>query len=169
VKRIGVFFVTAAICIQFSGMYCFFFFCMLQIRVSVEEKLAGSLENLEKVNLSILDYEELRIDESEILLEGKLYDVAALEIYNDSVTLYVLHDEEEENLLALMDSFIEKNNQRQKSSRVLLKYISSLYLASSFTLPFDNVEDVCPQSLNDDPYLSVSPSIATPPPKTITA
>jgi hypothetical protein len=141
---------------------------MLQIHVSVEEKIARSLENLEKVNLSILEYEQLRIDESEVMVEGKLYDVAALEIYNDSVTLYVLHDEDEENLLALMDSFLEKNSQRQKSSRVLLKYFSSVYLASSFTLPFASVEDVCSQSLNDDPYLSVSPSIATPPPKTLT-
>ncbi len=141
------------------------------IQSAMEERIAGNDdEQLETLVLSLQDYENAKIDEHEIRIDGKMYDVAFIELHGESVIVHCIHDTEEENLFAELEKFIEKQHHNSSATRNSLAFQFIQLLTISF-LQVENEQlliSVSYQSFTHrftSPLLSHPLTIEPPPPK----
>jgi hypothetical protein len=63
---------------------------------------------LQKFTLTTKAFKDALVDEGEIKIQGKMYDIARVSASGDRITLYAKHDEKEDDLLALINDVISK-------------------------------------------------------------
>lgn len=68
-------------------------------------------EHLMQLVLAETDFRASRVDEHEMKVNGKMYDIARFSIENGCVTVWCLHDEAEDNLLSFMDAMLRNLHQ----------------------------------------------------------
>jgi hypothetical protein len=89
---------------------------MVQIRKEMRAELRQKDDSeLEKIILSIKEYEKALVEEDEMELNDRMYDIARTEIQGDTIIVYCLHDENEDNLLVLLDSILNNAAKDKKS------------------------------------------------------
>jgi hypothetical protein len=166
VKRGLAIFLTVVVCVQFSGLYCIFVIRILQLHAERAERLShASPEEFEILELSVSDYDQARVEDSELEINGRMYDVAKIEVAGSRVKLLVLADDDEDSILTLMDFCVKKGQRNGKTSRLIVKVFTSLYLPSKFFLQFSPCSNTSPLMFDEMHYHSLKPSIGTPPPK----
>jgi hypothetical protein len=76
-------------------------------------------------------------DEGEIRIRNRMYDIASVEYHDDSVTIRAVHDELEDNLLAIFRVLVSGSRKNTKRFPVgLLKSAGNPYLISIFNMQF---------------------------------
>lgn len=108
-KKIIIFIFTLVILFYAAGG-CLLFYILQQANYRVmnrELKVAG---NLEVIRLSLPAFNKIKEGKNEMKLNGKMYDIAKVEINDDVVTVYCMHDKYENTLLAGLFNFIKKEN-----------------------------------------------------------
>jgi hypothetical protein len=87
-----------------AGFYIYYALHLRQIRMEMREALKYLPENeLEIIKLSHEQFFEAKVEEHEVKVGGKMYDIARVLTMNDSLYVYCLHDEKEDNLIAFLD------------------------------------------------------------------
>lgn len=118
----------------------------MEIREDMREIIREGGRELEKITLPLADYKKYLVEEHELFLNDKLYDVASVEIQGDSIIFYCIHDFAEQQLLASLDVFFEfeEENTNNNADTQLLNFLfissiihptqslikNSIYLAS---------------------------------------
>ncbi len=102
----------------------------MEINEEIREIIENGVE-FEKITLPLSDYKKYMIEEHELFLHNKLYDVSRVEVEGDSIIFYCVHDEKEQDLLASLDIIFgmgEENTNNYNSDSELLNflYISSI-------------------------------------------
>ena|GEM_PF-6896915 len=75
----------------------------------MQERLKSTESKFEKLTLSLKEYNECRINGSEVSINGKMYDVRSFEIKGDKIEMIALNDTEEENILQRIKDLITNN------------------------------------------------------------
>ncbi len=88
---------------------------------------------LEKLVVSLHDFQNGRINEREISVNGKLYDIKSVSILGNTVELLVVNDEKEERILAKIKEL--RNNTNEQSSPFSHQFVKLPPLVYIFSAP----------------------------------
>jgi hypothetical protein len=93
--------------ISVNSFLCYLYLHVSMIQVKSEAgELISQLEDYDQPGLIKIPSYSLEKDESdEVWYQGKLYDVAKREMIRDTEYVYILHDQDEEDLLQDMSSY----------------------------------------------------------------
>lgn len=153
--------------LQFAGFYGYFGIRLMAIRKEMKATLASlPEEKLERIIISANEFAHVNLEEGEIELNGKMYDIARIKKQGDSYVLFALHDESEDSLLSLLDEMLKRSgNDKKPVPSQLLQFISLLFI------PVEEIYTQIPtlkisfliQSSNNL-YRSINGLVPTPPP-----
>lgn len=130
VKRIYAILIFAILMTNAAGFYVYYAVQLQQIRAEMREALKHLPDHaLEVLTLSRAAYNAAKVEEHEVQVNGKMYDVARIVITRDSVTVYGLHDAKEDNLVALLEEIISKPlKDRRSMPASILDFISLMFV-----------------------------------------
>lgn len=116
--------------LQFAGLYGYFGARLIAIRKEMKALLNRLPESeLEKIEVSAKAFQSIDINEGEIELNGKMYDIARIEKHDDQYVLFALHDEHEDNLLSLLDEMIKRSgNDKKPVPSQIFQFLSLVFL-----------------------------------------
>lgn len=133
-KRLLSIAVISVFSLHFVGFYGYYVLRLIEIRMEMRDRLQNMpLSQLQKLDLTVDQYQRLRVGEDEVKVEGRMYDIATLEIKGDRVVIYALHDSDEDSLLAFLDAVITRGQEdTQPFPQGLLAFAALQYLPSLF-------------------------------------
>jgi len=153
--------------LQFAGFYAYFGVRLIAIRQEMKALLAQTPEEqLQKIVISAVEFASIDQDESEIELNGKMYDIAKIKKQGGDYLLFALHDEHEDSLLSLLDEMVKRSTRDKKPvPSQLLQFLTWLFVPTSTTSfnGFDSEKNIASTTYLNC-YLSVEQSIPVPPP-----
>jgi len=165
-KIIGIAFLGILL-LQVAGSYVYFVVRLSAIRQEMREELKHKPdEHLTLLTLSADEYRKAKVNDHEVKVNGKMYDIARIVVKDKKVLVYALHDEAEDNLLALLHEMVTRSSKDKKP-------VPS-QLIQLLTLQFVGVENKVPALTGADvahttPYCisfcSFIPGIESPPPR----
>jgi hypothetical protein len=121
----------AIILLNVLGFYIFFFLQITLNRQAMRERLKLlPSEQLEKMLLSADEFRKCRVDEHEVKVAGKMYDIARVQTRGDSVIVYGLHDAREDSLLTFI-GFILNEPISKKEMKQIKEFLSLVYLPAT--------------------------------------
>lgn len=121
------------------------------------------LEKLEKIVLNGEEFQKSRVDEHEVRIGSKMYDIAHVEVIGDSVIVYALHDAREDSLLTFI-SFIINEPINKKEMKQIAQFLLLVYLPPNGLLCFTPVLKHKPHTRYTNPYHDlVTAEFFTPP------
>ena len=150
----------------FAGFYGYFGVRLMTIRKEMKAQLALLPETeLEKIVVTLAEFESIDLTEGEIERNGKMYDIAKIQKHGNQYILFALHDEHEDNLLALLDEIVKlSGNDKKPVPSQLLQFLTLLFIPvdNSFTPASGQCLSGLTAYVNF--YYSVAGAIPTPPP-----
>jgi len=60
------------------------------------------------------EFKKSRVEDHEVKVNGKMYDIARITVKDNHVLVYALHDEAEDNLLAFLDEMVDRSSNDKK-------------------------------------------------------
>jgi len=92
-------------------------------------------EKLEKFSMDEVEFKNVLVDEHEIKVEGRMYDIARIEQDHQLIIIYALHDAAEDDLLSFLDEIAKRPMQDKKSPPAqILQFIALTFLPPSKTI-----------------------------------
>jgi hypothetical protein len=167
-KRWMALFLFLLLWVQVAGIYLFFVARLAQVHEESRDRLKEKpLEELERLELTETEYEEARVNDREVKLNGKMYDIGRMEREPGKVILYAEHDVAEDDLLAFVEAIWNNSQQDQKPVPSFVTHLfTSLYLLSNPITDVGRVgKEIIPFSLSVTYYPSLSLTKDTPPPR----
>jgi hypothetical protein len=150
------------------GFYFFYGLHLYNIKTQMKESLKSIPEDqLEILELSELQYEESIVEDGEIKVKGRMYDVARISRMNGMVKIYCLHDEKEDNLIALLDELVAKPIKNQNSiPSEIFEFLSLVFIDTSASPDF-SVDESASEKNNSYHFTSktILLELTTPPPR----
>lgn len=87
----------------------------------------------EHITLSVAAYKNALVEKGEILIDGKLFDIHSEIVTNDKVTLRVVYDEDEDDIIHEIKKYVRRNCHNNKSLPDSSVYLFSMnFIGSSF-------------------------------------
>jgi hypothetical protein len=153
--------------LHFAGVYTYFGVRLVAIRQEMKAKLkALPEEQLEKIILSKKNFQKVAVEENEIELNGKMYDIAKIEGHGNEYIVYALHDEHEDNLLSFLNEIVKRaSNDKKPVPSQLLQFLSLIFIPSFNSFSFGQTATEKHFCLYSNFYSSFRSSIESPPPK----
>lgn len=151
-----------------GGSYLYFALRLVHIRQSMREQLASlPAEELDCVELSAEDFVRFRVDDHELKIRGRMFDIARLERDGDKIRVYGLYDEAEDNLLAFLNTVILRLHEDENPlPSSLLTLLTQVYMVPQGIVLSQPVSQC---GITEVPYLknflSVQAKTLTPPPR----
>jgi hypothetical protein len=120
--------------LNLMGGYAYFGVRLVQIRKEMRAELREKDDSeLEKIILSVEEYKKALVEEDEMELNDRMYDIARTEIQGDTIIVYCLHDGNEDNLLVLLDSILNNAAKDKKSvPSSLLSFVNLISIPVHF-------------------------------------
>ena len=129
--------------INLLGFYGYFFVRLHEIH----ESSRAALQRLPKNELTHFvftnsEFKNVKIDDHEIQVNGNMYDIAFTENNSGKVHVYARHDVAEDNLLAFMQTIVNRiDHDNQKPEISFIQYLSLIFTAPEFAdIPENNFE-----------------------------
>jgi len=126
-----------------AGFYVYYFVKLQQIRMEMREALKFLPEHqLDVLKMTENEFRVARVEEHEVKVNGRMYDIACIAAKGDSVTVYGKHDEKEDNLIALLDHVITAPMKaKDPTSSVTTTFILLIFIKpASVALIFSRME-----------------------------
>jgi hypothetical protein len=154
--------------LHFTGFYIYFVLRLSEIHQEIRSQLKElPTEKLQIIKLSKREFQKAKEGDGEVKVDGKMYDIARIEVINENVLLYVIHDEAEDNLLSFLDEVL-KNASRDKKQLPsgVFAFISQAALSAVLSLPTNSYKI---REATSSGYLlqltNFYPQLEVPPPK----
>ena len=133
------------------------------------KNLSNSATSFQKINLSYTEYQQSKINSSEISFNGNLYDIKSSTITGDRIELLVIDDKQEKNIIDAIKGYFNSASPANKKLPLTLKQMLTLdyllpetkhtsHLSISSSMPF-----VQP----DQQFNSIDQGINAPPPRLV--
>jgi len=153
--------------LQFAGFYAYFGVRLIAIRQEMKALLAQTPEEqLQKIVISAVEFASIDQDESEIELNGKMYDIAKIKKQEGDYLLFALHDEHEDSLLSLLDEMVKRSTRDKKPvPSQLLQFLGWVFVATptTFLNCAESAKNLIPTNYLNN-YISIEKAIPVPPP-----
>ena len=158
----------ALILTNLVGPYPYFAFRAIQIKKEMRALLATLPDN--QLHLIILTKEEFsraRVEENEMKVSDKMFDIARTQEFNGLVHVYGVYDEDEDNLLSFLNAVLtnlQKDVAQAPPSFALFTILNSLPAYFEIDFSWQLQDKVHFTYYSELPY-SFVPSIDSPPPR----
>lgn len=133
-KRFSAFVVLLLFSLNFFGFYAYYAFRLVEIRREMRMQLQFlPEEQLNRFVFSTTEYNEVMRGDDEVQVSGCMYDIARMEMYKDSVLILALHDEAEDNLIAFIQTIVERSATDKKPlPTTVMVFFTLVYLLPAF-------------------------------------
>ena len=165
-KKPLIFTVGIVFCVHLCGYYTYFFLKTVELHWERFERLEN--KSAEKIRLSKDQFSQALVDDEEIELHGKMFDIIKTVTLNDSIEVSAYRDNEEEQLINFITSVVTFDAQGQAPHQVL-QFFDLTFLTSAFS--FKAIERIRQTDLSNFfpiPYNKISTGIIKPPPRNFT-
>lgn len=151
-----------------AGFYMYYFFQLLEIK----REMRMAVRNMKPSQLKIIrlsgeEFEHARVDDDEISIDGRMYDVAFVKNTGSDVFVYCVRDHAEENLLGFISDIISKPIDSKKPMPAqITTFLKLIYLVPSGAITHEFSGKPVPISKPYSPALkSADTRNLTPPPE----
>ena len=168
VKRAYAILMLAILLVNGTGFYAYYIIQLRQIRAEMRQALKLRPDHeLDVIALTVATFKEALVEEDEMKVNGRMYDIARVEKSGNLIRVYCLHDEKEDDLIALLQELVSKPlKDRSDMPSEIINFITLNFVKpqADFVLQSFYVSVV-----NNSPYrLSsgvLSSAVVTPPPR----
>jgi hypothetical protein len=153
--------------LHFAGWYAYFGMRLMSIHREMRKQLKElPKEQLELIKLTQFELRQVLRESDEMELDGKMYDIARVEIKEGVCFVYALHDGAEDNLLGFLDEVLSRSSSDKKPvPSQLLTFIKWIYLPVQGHLTFSTgVMDIAITPYFDF-YTTIVCTVDSPPPR----
>ncbi|HRG07008.1 MAG TPA: hypothetical protein PLJ08_00410 [Cyclobacteriaceae bacterium] len=143
-KRVAVIFFLSLLLVQVGGCYIYFVGRLAAIRAEMREQLKFlPEEQLTPFQFTPEEFLKARVEDHEIKVDGKMYDIARVTEQADRVVVLALHDEAEDNLLAFLSEMVSRSTNDKKPVPVEVEQLLTLsFLPESFITLQNSVSEI---------------------------
>jgi hypothetical protein len=144
VKRAAVIFFLGLLLMQVGGCYIYFVGRLAAIRTEMREQLKHlPEEQLTRFQFTPEEFVKARVEDHEIKVAGKMYDIARVTEKADRIIVLALHDEAEDNLLAFLSEMVSRSANDKKPVPVEVEQLLTLsFLSESFAIPQNEYSEI---------------------------
>jgi hypothetical protein len=155
--------------LQGGGFMFLLLFQQLALKAEMHAEIQNGSLKLEQIELSLSDYQNALVDDGELSLNDKMYDIKSKVVINDRVLLTVVNDIREENIIQEMKDFLRRTCRNNKSlpERSTQLFLLSYIGASHTGILFSNFCSDLPATDHSILFVNISAEVFTPPPKLI--
>jgi hypothetical protein len=153
---------------QGIGFYVFYAVQGKLVKIEMRKALKNiPVNKLSVLKLSAKEYQDSRVDEHEVKVNDRMYDIVKLEVHADTVLVYCVHDTKEDKLLALATEIAGKPiRDKHHMLGQIVQFISLAFIPSSFTYTASCVfYKNCVTSLYFFSVQSYLSTVTSPPPR----
>jgi hypothetical protein len=135
-KRAYAMVLLAILAINSAGFYVYYIVALQKIHAEAKAQLKYlPEESLQLLKLTAEEFKAALVDDHEVKVNGKMYDIARVTEQSGYVFVYCIHDEAEDNLVA----FIEKVLTVPLKGKSSIPTTVSHFLSLIFVLPMHSV------------------------------
>jgi len=165
-KIIGIVFLNILL-LQIAGSYVYFIVRLTGIRHEMREQLKQKPdEELTLLTLTRDEYKKSKVNDREVKVNGKMYDIARIAIRNNQVLVYALHDEAEDSLLTLLNEMVERSSKDKKPvPSQLIQLLTLQFITSQTHVPSQTGIWVEHHTPYITPLPAIDGGIESPPPQ----
>jgi mRNA-degrading endonuclease RelE of RelBE toxin-antitoxin system len=129
----------ATLFINSAGFYVYYVLQLQKIHAEMREQLKYlPKDQLEVLHLSYREFLDARVDDHEVKVNGKMYDIARVEKSGDRITVYCVHDELEDNFLALFAELVSKPIEESSIPIAVVEFIDLNFVFEGSGITFNN-------------------------------
>lgn len=153
--------------LQVAGSYVYFVVRLSGIRQEMREQIKHKpVEQLTVLTLTLEEFQRAKVDDHEVKVNGKMYDIARIVVRETSVLVYALHDEAEDNLLALLYEIVNRSsNDKKPVPSQLIQLITLIFVPVDNLFPPNTVAAFAHSTDYSETLESISFPIGSPPPR----
>ena len=153
--------------LHFAGVYTYFGVRLMAIRQEMRLLLKVTPdEKLELIQLTKSEYQKYLHEEDELELNGKMYDIARVEVKEGIYFVYALHDGAEDNLLGFLNEVLKRSSSDKKPvPSQLVSFMAWVYLPVQNEFRFSAESVSIGTTLYLDLYAAFSSVVESPPPR----
>lgn len=137
IKRAVSIVIISILTVHLAGIYVFSVVRLGEIRMEQRYRLASlPADQLDVLQVPAAKFKSFWMEEREMEWQGKMYDIARVEREGETILIYCLHDEDEDNLLNFIAAVVETSRQdSQQAPGSLVQFLALEYVVSIVLLP----------------------------------
>ena len=136
-RRITVF-ILFILLVNLTGFYGYFIFRLNQIHEESRQALKFLPDSeLDHFILTSEEYRKAKVNDHEILIADKMYDVARVKFRHEVVEIFALHDEAEDDLLAFIKEVMNNAEKDGQAPSVFSQFAFLQFMQPVFDWSFD--------------------------------
>lgn len=166
-KRLFSFLILVLLLVNMAGFYGYFIIRLQEIHEESRQAISalpGS--QLEKFYFTKVAFQRARVDDREIRVEGKMYDIAFIRNVDDGLMVFALHDDAEDDLLAFISEVMSNASKDGKAPIVFSQFTSLQFVLNCFEWnPVVLFDEIKHHTSIQNSLVEISPAIQTPPPQ----
>jgi hypothetical protein len=123
-------------------------------------------EQLTRFDFTAGEFQRARVDDHEINVGGKMYDIARITEQGNFLVVLALHDEAEDNLLSFLNELVKRStNDKKPIPEQLVNLLSLEFMLEKNVLPVNCSQPIHHTSLYQKVASLVFQNNETPPPR----
>jgi hypothetical protein len=100
---------------NFTGFYIYFVFRLAEIRREMRSLLKTRPESqLQVFSFTAAEFMRVKVGDDEIMVKGKMYDIARIVQRHSQLRVYAVHDKAEDHLLSFLDEVLKRAGRDKK-------------------------------------------------------
>lgn len=153
--------------LHIGGGYLYFVARLSAIRMEIRHQLSALPDQeLTRILLTREDFNKAKVDDHEVKLNGKLYDIARIEWNTDTVLVFAKHDQAEDNLLSFLQEMLhQSSNDKNQVPVQLIQLITLHFILFENQLPLNSCVFIAHRSSYEVNVFNCSLRIESPPPR----
>jgi hypothetical protein len=165
-KIIGILFLSVLL-LQVAASYVYFIVRLSSIRSEMREQLKHIPdEELTLLTLSPEEFRKAKVDDHEVKVNGRMYDIARIVVQKDTILVYALHDEAEDNLMALLNEMVKRSSKDKKPvPSQLIQLLSLIFVPVDSQVLQNSAVVFTHATAYSETLLSLYSVIESPPPR----
>ena len=164
-KKLAYIAISLILVLQIGGMVLILKLQQCMVQLEMKAALSNDATRYQTISLSLTDFKQ-KINENEILIDGKLYDVSSYSIKGNTIQLLVMSDEKEENILEKIKEFTTGTTKHSPFPEQMLQLLTLTYILTDCTHKF-GLQQISQQKYTQlcANVFSVTGEVSSPPPK----
>lgn len=137
IKKYTALLVLGLLVVHLTGFYVYFVVRLGEVRMEMRQKLSALPdEDMEIVRVPQKEFRASWLEELEMKWQGRMYDIARVEREGETILVYCLHDEDEDNLLSFIAGVVETSRQdSQQAPDSVVQFLTLEYVVSMVLVP----------------------------------
>lgn len=103
-----------------------------QIHQEMRQEIASlPADEFEIFELSIEEYQKIKVNNHEVKIDGKMYDHSAPKLENGKIILYAKHDQAEDNLISFLSEVVNiASHDNKPAPSTLMSYLTLQFISA---------------------------------------